>query len=227
VSSGDVDGITITIPPAFSISGILRIEGGAPLPDVSPAGRLGINMRRPVIGGAGSSILDVFAQVGPDGAFRLDGATAGPYRLLVSGFPSQFYVKEARYGPADIWDPRFEFTGRENQQLDIVLSPNVASMEGSVTNSRGEPAAAAQIVLAPDRSRERTELYKTATSDRAGRFVMTNIAPGEYTLFAWEVVEPYSWFDPEVLKRDQPSGRVVRVTESSRTNINLQVITAR
>ena len=92
---------------------------------------------------------------------------------------------------------------------------------------RGEPAAGAQVVVIPDRSRERTELFATAYTDQNGRFTVANIAPGEYKVFAWESIEPYSWFDPDILKRDEQAGKPVRFEESSRLRSDLRMIPAR
>jgi hypothetical protein len=68
------------------------------------------------------------------------------------------------------------------------------------------------------------ELYKTASTDQGGRFTLRNIAPGDYKIFAWQDLEPNGYFDPDLLRRSEPSGKEVRVSESSKLSVNVQVI---
>jgi hypothetical protein len=224
VAASDVDGILVTIPAGFSISGRVRVEGGETLAraSVSPSVRL----RRAATNSGTSSILDVGAAVASDGTFQILDATPGAYRIAMWLTP-RFYIKDARYGLTDILNSEFEVTGRESQNLEIVLSPNSATLEGIVTNSRGEPAGGAQVVVVPNRFRDRTELFKSASADQNGRFTVSGIPPGDYKVFAWESIEPYSWFDPEILKRDEQAGKAIRFEESSRMRLDLRVIPTR
>ena len=60
-------------------------------------------------------------------------------------------------------------------------------------------------MLAPDR-RTRIDLFKSTTSDQNGRFQFTDLAPGDYKVFAWDDVERYQWFDPEFVKDYEKQG---------------------
>ena len=53
---------------------------------------------------------------------------------------------------------------------------------------------------------------------------MSNIPPGDYTLFAWETLEPYAYFDPELLRQGDGKGVALHLTESPYRNIDLKVI---
>jgi len=81
-------------------------------------------------------------------------------------------------------------------------------------------------VLVPDRARFRVELYQRLTTDKGGRFAIAPIPPGDYKVFAWESVEEFSWFDPDVLTRNEPRSRTVHVTETSAEAIDIRVIPA-
>jgi hypothetical protein len=106
----------------------------------------------------------------------------------------------------------------------LVISPNVARFEGSVANDKLESVADAAVVLVPDRDRDRVELFQSVPTDRDGRFVFPNIPPGNYKVFAWEVLEPYSYFDPEVLRAVEQRGRALQLRESSTTSLSLTAI---
>jgi hypothetical protein len=62
------------------------------------------------------------------------------------------------------------------------------------------------------------------TADTAGHFIISNITPGDYTLVAWESIEPFSFFDPLLIRQAETQGTSVRVEESSRQNRNVNVI---
>ena len=149
----------------------------------------------------------------------------GEFRFVVNWSKPQYYVKEARFGAIDLLTQPLQFTGREQSTLEILMSPNVASIEGLVTD-RFAPAKGAQVVLVPDHARHRIELFKFTMTDQNGRFAIRNLAPGDYHLYAWEAIDPYSWFDPEVTKRYEQVALPVHLTESVRQTLALQLIPA-
>jgi hypothetical protein len=61
-------------------------------------------------------------------------------------------------------------------------------------------------------------------TDSTGSFVLQNIAPGEYTLFAWEHAQSSSWQDPDFLRIVEPVGRRVVVTSAPQTDVQLTAI---
>jgi hypothetical protein len=83
------------------------------------------------------------------------------------------------------------------------------------------------VVVIPDRFRDRKELFKSVSADQDGRFTISTIAPGDYKVFAWESIEPFSWFDPEILRREEQAGKPIRFEESSRMRVDLRVIPTR
>ena len=79
-------------------------------------------------------------------------------------------------------------------------------------------------MLIPMRSRERTELFRPVTADSTGRFTIANISPGDYTLAAWESIEPFSFFDPNLIRQAETQGKTVRVEESTNQSVNVTAI---
>jgi len=69
-------------------------------------------------------------------------------------------------------------------------------------------------------------VYKIAQTDQNGHFVLIGIAPGDYKLFAWEDIEPYSYFDPDVLKQFEDKGKPVHVVDSTKDTVELTLIPA-
>ena len=79
---------------------------------------------------------------------------------------------------------------------------------------------------APDQGRDRPELYKTATTDQNGRFVMRGITPGGYRAYSWEAIEANAWYDHEVLSQNEAQCKPIRIQESSKETVDLKIIPA-
>src|SRR5438093_1127587 len=91
-----------------------------------------------------------------------------------------------------------QFTASESARMDVVISANAGQVQGVAMNDRQQPAPGIQAILIPDRTRDRIDLYKTAITDQSGRFTMTGIPPGDYKVFAWEAIEQFGYFDPDL-----------------------------
>ncbi len=55
---------------------------------------------------------------------------------------------------------------------------------------------------------------------------MRGVVPGDYRMFAWESMENFGYFDPDVMARSEALGTPVRVTESSKLSVSMKVIPA-
>ena len=53
---------------------------------------------------------------------------------------------------------------------------------------------------------------------------MRGLAPGDYKLFAWEGLENYGYFDPDVMRRAEALGKPVHVGESSKMVVEGKII---
>jgi hypothetical protein len=151
----------------------------------------------------------------------------GEYVLVVNGLPTGFYLKEARLGDLDLLNSRLRFTGSESAALNIAISPNTGAVDGNVSDAQGQPLPGARVVMIPERNRERTELFRPAVSDPSGHFRIIGVAPGDYKLAAWDLIEPFAFFDPDLLKQADDNGKAIRVAESSMQTVNVAVIPGR
>ena len=79
-------------------------------------------------------------------------------------------------------------------------------------------------MLVPEAHRERSELFRTASTDQNGRFTIPGVPPGDYKVFAWESIESYGYFDPELLRRDDAKGQRIKIQESDKQTADLRLI---
>jgi 5-hydroxyisourate hydrolase-like protein (transthyretin family) len=222
VGNADVDGIVLTVPTGAAISGRLAADGRS-LASVPGVEKLQVQLRT-ADGLAGPYTTPNPSPLDKDGGFKLDNVGPGEYRVAVVGIPPDYFIKEARFGGADVLNQKMQFDSSQNAQLDIVISPNTAQLSGVVTDDKQQPVPGVQAVLIPDRARDRTELYKTVSTDESGRFTMTGIPPGDYKIFAWEAIEQYAWFDPEIVLRFESRAKAVHLSDLSNETIEFRSI---
>jgi hypothetical protein len=231
VRSTNVEGIVVTASPGASIAGRIRLEGQSDWASAfqSLNGRYSLSLTpssngvRPVTPGVPQPNNSV---INPDGTFRIDNVMPGEFRLQLAALRSAFYIKDAHFGVEDILARPFQFSGNEPGSLEILLSPNVGSIEGVVTSNRLAAATGVQVVLVPDKARHRIELFKAVTTNQNGRFSIGNLPPGDYRLYAWEAVELYRWFDADFLTAFDQFATRVHVAESSRQTVDARLIPA-
>jgi hypothetical protein len=230
VSDFDIDDAVVSLGPGGSFTGRLRVEGELPAP-TGTAVRAAPQPPRfnvQLINLRGQSILDYEGmstiQAAADGSFQFNSVMAGEYRVAVRNLPPGAYVKSANLDGVDILRTPFVLTGPSSGSLDIVVSAKSGQIRGSLVDERSETIPLMQVVLVPMRDRGRVELYKTVVTDEAGSFNMTGVPPGDYRMFSWQSIEPFSWFDPDVVSRFEDRGSPVHVSESSTENVQVRLI---
>jgi hypothetical protein len=217
VLNADVEGVTLLLENGFNVRGRIRLEGQSVASDGGP--------QRPLAGARIQVQSDpaipplAIPAVNPeeDGSFTLTGVSAGNYRLSVAALPRNTYVKTALLAGVDVLNGGMRVDGEPQGVLDIVLGNTPGSVEASVVDGRKMPVPAVTVVLVPEMAkRKRYDLYRQATSDANGRIHLDNIVPGDYKLFAWEVVESNAWTDPDFLRNFENNGVAIHVGENGR-----------
>jgi hypothetical protein len=227
----DMDGVVVTMSAGVSIPGRLSLEATA---NAGPQGTTSlatyrVQLKPPDNGimAATTVVLAMQSQaISPDGSFRVDNIVAGEYRVFVAPLPPDVYVKQARFNQNDVLNGPMRFSPSDSGTLEILLSPRGGQISGSVLDERQRGVPSILAVLIPDRQRDRIDLYKTSMSDANGIFSLRSIAPGDYHVFAWEAIDPYSYFDPEVLKQFESKGKPVHIAESAKESVDVRVIPA-
>jgi Carboxypeptidase regulatory-like domain len=226
---GDMDAIVVTLSAGVSIPGRLSTEGpdSAGTPGTGSLASYRVQLRPAAgaifsIGGSPPQSQSTSA----DGVFRIDNVVSGEYFVSISPLPLNVYVKQARFNQNDVLSKPMQFSSSDSGTLEVLLSSYGAQVDGTVMDERQRGVPNTQAVLIPDRLRDRIDLYKTATTDSSGHFAFRGIAPGEYHLFAWEAIDPYAYFDPDVMKQFESNGKPMHIVESAKENVDVRVIPA-
>lgn len=218
VGTSDLDGINVVLTAGAQIFGRLRVEGDTQV----ALSNLQVNLP-PADLSSGYGFLE--ASVKADGSFLFPNVSDGEYRVEAWDLPEDCYLKSARLGGESVLETGLKISsGQAGGSLEIVVSSTGGRVEG-VAAKEGQPFGGAHVVLVPEASRrDQARLFKLASTDQYGHFVLRGIAPGDYKLFAWEELESGAYQDPEFLKRYEEQGEALRVEENSPLGAQLKLI---
>jgi len=214
VDNENIDNLRLVMRPVVEVKGRIVQEGGATTFDIRV-------QLRGMSGGAGVQINPTAA----DGSFTVTRLTPDNYTLVLSGLPPNQYLRSAQLGTHDAANSLLHVEGTVSDLLEIVLSPATGSFEAVVIDRNSQPVAAATVALVPNLERRRRfELYRTATTDSAGRASLTNIAPGTYKVFAWQDIELNAWQNSDAMRPFEDRGVAVTIEENGKVRQAITVI---
>jgi hypothetical protein len=228
VVAADVDGIRLAPLPSFTLSGHLRIEGGAPgeLPQYS------VNLGQAQLPDDPDFMFQEFfgtnAPVDRFGNFEWKKVNPGNYIVQLFGADAQsnFYLKSVTLDGRDV-ETGFTLSGPA--KIDLLVSTKGGSIEGTVVEKENDvdndhPAANATVVAVPEaKYRKVPERFVMGSSDQHGRFALRGLAPGSYALYAWQDLEEGVWRDPAFLKSQEANGKTMKVEEGSDQQVELKL----
>jgi hypothetical protein len=220
VVDSDIDNVVLSISPPPVITGTLRIE--SQLPDKVSLDNVRVSLVD--VSSANPPVMRApSVAVSANGTFKMNAPLDGEFQIRVSGFD---YIKDVRFNNVSIFDAPVRMS--TSGTLDILASTNTGMINGTVLNEQLQPVSGAVVVAIPNKLRERTELFKRfgIETGSTGYFVVGGLVPGDYKLFAWQGLEPNSFYDPDVLKKYEEQGTPFRVAEGARVTLGVRVIPA-
>ena len=219
IVDADVENVELTIVHNLEVSGRLTVAD-----ERFDLARNYRNIKlqlRPVdgLGNGGPSEMSMTE----DGQFVYRRLLPMEHRLTVSALPTGLYVKEARMGAVDALGESLMLTKPVQESFEIVLARG-AEVSGTVVDESSRLRAGQQVVLIPDESRNRPDLYRTAMTDTSGQFVFQGVAPGNFRIYAWQNIEEFQYFDQAFVGRYRDAGSPVQVTGTAAFKANVRLI---
>ncbi len=237
VTNGDIDGLRIIPLANGDIRGQFRMDNGKRIDWSQVSVGLYSGQRRPQgsMIDSGDSFESIYwdelpphAEVKSNGSFEVKEVPADTYRLQVTASNDalrDFFVKAVNLNGRDVSDSGFTVADA-GQVLDIVVSPNGATIEGVVLDDNGHPASYVKVVSIPDLTRrERHDFYQEATTDARGHFSLRGLNPGEYRIMALdEDIDVIT--DPAFVSSHESIGETIKVEEGERKSVVLKLAPA-
>lgn len=219
VSSGDVEGVNISLGGRATVTGRVRIEGRQDLPKRTSVMLL---EKDAAFFGGGN------AQVKEDGTFEMKGVNAGTYQVTAYAGTenNKYYLKEARLGGQDVREA-LEVSSGGVSGLEILLGADGGAVSGRVLTEESLPLPGAQVLLLPAEETRMRADAKYEQADQLGRFLINAVRPGEYRLVALEELDPAvmsgSRRTEDFWKEYKDKGVTVRVSASGQHAMDVTV----
>lgn len=161
-----------------------------------------------------------FQEVDASGQATIEDLPAGKYAIGI-------YSSGKRYSVVRTSSEAGETAGRDVNvpaggmlSMTAVLAAGSANIEGFVKRG-GKAASGVMVVLIPNESSTREELFRRDQSDSDGSFRLASVIPGEYKLVAIEDAWGFDWSKPGQLAHYAQHGRAVTIAEGVQTTIQL------
>jgi len=226
VKETDVEHVDVVVSPGADVTGHIRVEGKTADDFSKEIGNM-VGVLEPQEAQSLASLTPDIdnASVRPDVTFIFREVPEGSYRINFSPVPSGFYLRSS--DASETFEAGITVSrGHSPLTLELVLNPGAGRVDGTV-ESDDQPVPSAAVALVPDgKQRAQSNYYRQAFTDHLGRFVLRNIAPGNYTLFAWEQIDRDAFFDPEFLAQYEDRGKAVHVEEGDHITVKLDEIRA-
>jgi hypothetical protein len=225
----DLDNLLVTTATGITITGQVVYDG------TPPASQLGAN-------GQTQTNVRVFAQLGdPQNAGGLPTpppvVVAQDMTFTIKGLMGEFLIrangpgqnlKAVQLGGTDITDIPHEFKAGES--VTVVMTTQGSTVEGNVTDDKGEPVNAATLLLfSEDKTLWRTNSIHTRRGnvDVTGHFRMQGVLPGQYLMIALPQERAnalnFGSVDPAVFEQFAKEATLVTVGQNEQRQVDLRL----
>ena len=164
------------------------------------------------------------ARVKPDGSFEIKTVNAGRYAvefMSTSENAHNYFIRSVRLGAAAA-DTGFSINGNAGP-LTVTLSSHSATIEGSALDDHDKPLADCIVVAVPDEQfRKLAARFGKARTDQNGHFLIRGLAPGSYTVYAWQDLNGEPYLDALFLKSQEEFGKSVHAEADKKTVIAIK-----
>jgi hypothetical protein len=213
--TADIDNVELRPAAPLEIKGAIRIEGVTNF----KASQIAIRLD----GRYGRGYVAASSKVGGDGSFTIAEIEPDLYRITASP-PENLFLKSLSCGNEDVTESGIDLSRGVPCDLAVTVGVNGGRISVLVNDEGLLPAPGAQVTLVP-RNARRPDLFKTAAADPSGHCKLIGIAPGDYTLYAWETADIDAIrYDPDFLKPYAADGKSITIREGRGEDVTLKLI---
>jgi len=227
VGTADLNDVTIRMTEGAEITGRVTIEGGVDLQKFMASAATGPQVRMPnitLLSAEGPS-AQLAATVDNDGTYRISNIPALNRLLQIAPLPANAYVKAIRFGGLDVTRSPMDLTSGTGGVLDIVISTKGAEITATPRTDKGEaPQAGASVTIWPRMPNPGSPTGDVRLNAPVASFRAQGLAPGDYYVAAWGIVNADYLRVPEFLARFTAVATKITVAEGESVAVEPKVI---
>jgi Carboxypeptidase regulatory-like domain/Polysaccharide lyase family 4, domain II len=208
VGTSDVDNIAVHLDTAFTVAGTVRIESGSGGAEKINAFAINLHPSETLNPTGGVSW-----ERGNASSFTFVDLLPGNYRLDLSP-PPPLYLKSATLAGQDLLGGEFSLSAGAGP-IAIILRDDGGSIEGDVANADGQAVPGSVMVLRNGRA---------TIVPCSGHFKLQNLAPGDYTVYAWNDSSAVQYANPEWMRRFSGTSVTVAAGQNSQIKLTQQTV---
>jgi hypothetical protein len=235
VSGSDVTGLQLRLQPALSMSGRIVFDGTSAPPaslasvrvTLSSPGGSGGGMGNQTNYGLGTSIA---ISADEDGQVRLSGIIPGEYvasAFIPGNAPATgWWLRSAVINGVDAVDVPARIDEATTGQIVFTFSDRHSELSGTLSTPAGQSATDYAVVVIPaERAlwRPNSRRMKVARPSTAGRYVFTDLPPGDYLVTAVTDFDASDLEDRTILERIAGAGVRIAITDGARLVQDLRI----
>ena len=224
---GDIDNLLLVPRSGSTVTGVVVTDTGEPPPFPASGARLSLLAPEP------ERVLPTVRvpAINSDWSFTLSNV-GGPFLFRLSGFPEAWMIDSVQLNDDDFTDVPWDVpTGaRQISGLRIVITKEVAKIDGSVLTVKGTPTADAVVVVFPDDERQwmfGSRFVRTARPTTEGRYSISGLPAGEYLVVAEQELMDGEWESREFLKRVATRAARVTLPRGAAKSLDVRVASSR
>jgi hypothetical protein len=150
---------------------------------------------------------------------------SGLRRILVNVSSPDWALKKITQNGLDITDSPVDFRTRDVEGVEVLLTPKVSRVSGTVSDDRGPITDFAVVVFAADPTKwtDRSRYVVMARPTQQGRFELRGLPPDEYLAIGLPGVIGMEWMDPDFLQQLRAQATSFTLAEGEARTLTLTV----
>jgi hypothetical protein len=222
VGDADLDGVALTTTPGTKLRGKIVLEDTSLVPPKPDQVRVStVNMEfdsAPIAGGPEPS------ETRDDLTFEVT-RQYGLRRILVFTSTSSWTLRRITLNDRDVTDETLDFRTRDVDGVEVVLTPKVSRVEGTVSDDKGSMSDYAVVIFSSDPTRwfDRSRFVVMARPSEGGRFSVTGLPPDDYLAVALSDVVGREFTDPGFLDALRPIATAFSLGDGQSATLQLKL----
>lgn len=217
----DVAGVNVVVSPAPNLPVEITLQRTRPLPasdDHRPTNRVSIRFHGPT---PKLPTPDYGFMIGSDknSEHTIHEIAPGNYNVEVRTEDPDLYVDSVQCGGADLLRETFILSAGTTTPIQIVLRDDGGTLRGNIVSGTRSPGTT--VLIIPDRAPRQVLALNIGA---ASQFQHGKLAPGDYSVLAFDRVSGLEYMNPDVLDSYRSYAAHASVTPNGDSSVNVNLI---